>query len=149
MDGMVIRWDEQKPLGVIASGREKFIVLRDDIEPDDAGRRYLILNEPVTFEISPERATQAINVHPHFRESVPVEHEIVILRVWNGTYGWARRAVGGGLYVHVNEIRTLGIETLGPNSKLWVIAAPPAMPSHKTWRGIEIDIVNDEEIQQQ
>lgn len=130
--GFVKYWHEQKSIGGVISDGICYLVLRMDIEPDEAGRQFLIEREWVTFEISENRADRAANVCPVFRDPVMPEYEVVTLRTWHSRtgVGWAVRKFGGDLRVETDYITTEGIEMLRIGSKLWVLPAPPNEQGH-------------------
>lgn len=148
MNGWVSYWSEERNLGSVRTDdRVGYLVLRRDIEPDSIGRRFLVLHELVTFDISEERLDRAERVKPCFREPVEEMPEIVTLKKWNGVYGWAAREIGGDLFIHRNEIVTQGIETLMEGSRIRCLPAPPARSGDPNWVGTEIEIFLPEEIE--
>jgi cold shock CspA family protein len=148
LKGLVREWFEERSFGSILADADgkSYLVLRKSVQPDDAGRQFLIVNEPVQFSVAPTRTDQAVDVVPEFRESIPTEHETVTAHTWNGTFGWARREYGGDLFFHRSDIITSGEDTLKQGSKLLVIAAPPSRSTDKLWVATQIEIFQPEEV---
>jgi cold shock CspA family protein len=145
MTGICDQWLDERCFGLIRAGSKSYIALCSDVQMDDAGRRYLIPGEPVTFEVHHTRLDRAVEVVPDFRESEPIQPEIVTVYSWNGTMGWGKREVGGNLFFHRNEIITMGEETITEGTKLLVVAAGPLRSTDKSWIATRIEIYMPEE----
>jgi cold shock CspA family protein len=146
LDALVETWDESKSYGSLRTSEGKsYLVLRNDIAPDEAGRQFLIPGEPAHFIPDDVRFDRAVCVTPEFREQVEIESEIVTVYLWRPDkgFGFAKREFGGELFVHRNAIISQGEESLKPGSKILCVAAPPLKSTDKLWLATQIEIFQE------
>jgi hypothetical protein len=129
-----------------------YLGLASNVEEDEVGRRFFILNEECTFERAanikqPNGKPLAVNIKPIGREPVSIEDhtELVTLEQWSGDRGSAKRPYtpNDKLWVRASDIITTGQETLRVGSQLFCKVSAPNKPGQR-WQAKEIEICIEE-----
>jgi hypothetical protein len=131
---------------VVAADGASYLALSSNVVENEVGQRFFVEGEEVDFD--PMENTRgprslAINITPRNREHICRKdyRETATLISWDGTKGAARRPIGQDqLWVEVQNISTLGVETLKPGSQIYCRVAPPLKPGQR-WRALDCEIV--------
>lgn len=156
MTGLVIEWCNETARGIINANRQNYLALIRDIEFwDVAGRRYLVVNEEVNFDVdkTPNGNRRAANIVPVFRP----EEEIDLDNYWEHATvfsvkrdaGFLRRDGGDDLRFDTREADSLNvadeylaeaIEAIQPGTKVRCRIRPPN-PGEKCWGAYDLTIL--------